>query len=326
MINLFRNLNPLNLGVLFLIIFFVRAGIFINMPDGVNFGFFEPFARLLIPIETNFIIPAEANLFFSSIIVFVQAIVFNRIINKYNLIGKPTFLPALMFGVGSSLFIPFLVLSQPLICNFLVLWMIDKLLGIYKKDEAKSTMFDVGMIVGFGSLIYFPFLAMILLMFFSLLIFRPFLWREWASIVVGFFTIFFFLAVLYFYNDKLSDFYKIWLPLINRIPLSVKINYHDYLVLVPVIVITLLGAYRFRSNFFKSFVHIRKSFQLLFCLFVIAVLSVYLKQGTKLMHFLLCVTPVSVLAAYYFAYADKRWFYESLFALFLGSVFFFIMF
>ncbi len=326
MINLFRNLNPLNLGALFLLIFFIRAGIFINIPDGVNFGFFEPFAKLLIPIETNFNIPAELNLLLSTAIVFVQSIIFNRIINKYNLIGKPTFLPALMYGIGSSLFIPFLILSQPLICNFLLLWMIDKLLGIYKKDEAKSIMFDVGMIVGVGTLVYFPFIAMLLIMFVSLLIFRPFLWREWASILVGFCTVFFFLAVFYYVNNKLPDFYKIWLPLISRIPLAIKIKYLDYLVLVPLIVILLLGFFRFRSNFFKSFVHIRKSFQLLFCLFVIAVLSVYLKPGTKLMHFLLCVAPVSVLAAYYFAHAEKRWFYESLFAIFLGSVFFFMVF
>jgi hypothetical protein len=69
----------------------------------------------------------------------------------------------------------------------------------------------------------------------ALLIFRPFDWRDWTAAIMGYITIFFFLAVSYYLTDHIDDFYKIWDPLGTRFPARINIlNYYNYLLLIPV--------------------------------------------------------------------------------------------
>lgn len=315
MINQFRNLKPINIIWLIAYAFFMRLAIFYHMPEHLNFEFLEPFAKLLINIQLENVLTPTSNVFLAAILTCVQAFVFNRVINNHNLLAKPSFLPALMYITASSLFMPFLTLSPTFICNFLLIWMIDKFLKISKSGNALMMLFDMGMIIAVGTLIYFPFIAMVLMLWLSLLLYRSFNWREWVSGLIGFLTVIFFLAVFYYWNDNIGSFYQIWLPLANKFPSVFKIKYSDYVVLIPVVVILILATLQLQENFFRSFISMRKAYQMLFFMFVIASLSFYLKPDFRLSHFLLAVPPGSVMLAYYFSNAKKRWVYETLFLL-----------
>ncbi|WP_231490657.1 DUF6427 family protein [Pedobacter sp. Leaf170] len=302
----------------------MRIILFYQVPEQLHFDFLEPFAHFLIDYDSSNMFSPVANIFFAAILVFIQALLFNRIINNQNLLTKQSFLPGLMYVTGASLFMPFMVLSPALICNFLLIWIIDRFLKLNKSANSVTAVFDIGMIIGLGTLIYFPFISMLLMIFLSLLLFRAFNWRDWIAGIVGFLTVFFFLAVLYYWRDNLTSFYQIWKPLVNRFPSVFKINYNDYLVLIPVFVIIVLASLQLRENFFRSFISTRKGFQMLFFMFLIAGASFYLKPGFRVSHFLLCVPPGAVLLAYYFSNAKKRWFYETLFLLFVLSVQYFL--
>ena len=103
-------------------------------------------------------------------------------------------------------------------------------------------------------------------------------------------------------------------------PNRINIDYYNYLVLIPVILILGLCFVKLRQNFFKSYVQVRKSFQLLFVIFLIAGLSFYVKTPFNLNHFLLCTVPAAVFFAYYFLYAKRKWFYETLYILLAGII------
>ena len=324
MINQFKTLNPLNLLLLFAYTFFMRIAIFIHLPEHLNFEFLESYAKFFIHIPTGEDFPVTLNILVAGIIVFIQAVIFNRIVNNHGLLAKPSFLPALLYITGASLFEPFLILSPTLICNFMLILIMDKLLKIGKSPNAIMLMFDIGIFIAFGTLIYFPFVVMLLLIWLALLLYRSFHWREWVSGLVGFLSIFFFLAVFYYLNDNIGMFYKIWLPLKNKFPSTFQIQYNDYLVLVPVGIMMVLAIVQLRENFFRSFISTRKAFQLLFFMFLIAILSFYTKPDFKLYHFLLCVPPGAVLLAYYFSNATKRWFYESLFLILVLAIQYFL--
>lgn len=323
MINAFRTYNPLNILWLAVLLFLLRAGYVYNAPPALAFTYLEPFARLLAPGTYTYVFTPAVNISIAGTLVFGQALLVNRLVNQYNLLGKPSFLPALMYVVLTGLFTPFLVLSPPLICNFLLIWMFYKLFALYKADDAKSITYDLGMIVALGSLVYFPFIYLFLAIWASLVLFRPFNWREWVIGIMGYATIFFFVAVAYYLSDKLPMFYTIWTPLTTAFPTHVVINYYNYLVLIPVIIILALGLFSLRQVFFRSYVQVRKSFQLLFVVFLITGLSFYVKAQFSLTHFLLCVIPLAVLFAYYFLFASVRWFYETLFFLLLAGIIYF---
>jgi len=323
MINQFRSLHPANLFFLVIVAIVLRLGIFLQLPATLNVNFMEPFAWMMINMPSQNFFPPFANVLIATMFTLMQAVILNRIVNNYNILGKPTFLPALMYVTGSSILAPFLVLNPVIICNFFILWMISKFFSIYHKDEARSVMFDLGMIVALGTLIYFPFIAMMPLLWISLIIFRPFNWREWTAILLGFITIYFFLAVFYYMNDSLDIFYQIWLPLANHFPTNIKINLYDYIVLFPVIIILVLSALSLRQNFFRSVVHVRKSFEVLFFMFALGILSFYLKPEIELYHFLLGLAPAAIFMAYYFLNARIRWFYETLYLILAGFIIYF---
>ena len=323
MINLFRTFNPLNVIWLIVLLFILRMGYLYNAPAQIEFSFVEPFARLLVPVNFVYAMPAALNVFLAGAIVLAQALILNHLVSHYNLLGRPSFLPALMYVVFCSMFTPFLVLSSPLICNFLLIWMLYKLFDLYKVGDAKSTGYDLGMIVAVGSLIYLPFIYLFLSFWIGLMLFKPFNWREWVAGIMGYITVFFFLAVFYYLNNHLSKFYSIWVPLGTKFPNRISIDYYNYLVLIPVILILILCFFKLKQNFFKSYVHTRKSFQLLFIIFLIAGLSFYVKAEFNLSHFLLCGIPVAIFFSYYFLYAGVRWFYETLFFLLLAGIIYF---
>ena len=324
MIKQFRSLNPVNIILLIGFAIFLRLFIFLKLPAKVTFDFTEPFTKLLfsVPLENTF--SSETNIFIALAITLLQAIILNKIVNHYNLLGKPTFLPALLYVTSSTLLTPFALLSPPLICNFLVLWLISKFLSMYRRDDVRSVLFDLGMIVGLGTVFYFPFISMLPLLWISLIIFRPFHWREWIIGLIGFFTIFFFLAVYYFWNDSFDQFYQIWLPLTTPFPTRLRFNIYEYLVLIPLLLIFTLSVFQLRQNFFRSFVQIRKSFQLLFFMFLLNMGSFYLNPEFRVYHFLLCAPPSAILLAYYFLHtSNKRWMYEGLYLVLIGFIIYF---
>ncbi|MBU0695586.1 MAG: beta-carotene 15,15'-monooxygenase [Bacteroidetes bacterium] len=323
MIQQFRNLNFINILLLLILLIILRIGIFMHLPNNVNSGFLELFSRLLIPLNIKDALSPTLNITLAGLIVFSQALLFNRIINNLNVLGKSSFIPALFYIICSSVFSPFLLLSPPLICNYFILFIIHKILQAYKESVSISTLFDLGLVVAIGTIFYFPFVLFLVLLWASLIILKPFNWREWIGALIGYLTIVFFLGVYYFWNGHLLDFYEIWKPLSNKFPFYIKINVMDYIVLFPIVIVMILGFLQIRQNFFRSYILIRKFLQLVFFVFVIAALSFYLKSDFRINHFLLCVIPISTLLSYYFITAKKKWAYESFFLIIVGFIIYF---
>jgi hypothetical protein len=323
MINQFKKFSVVNLIFLFFVLLILRIGIYTQLPIDTNTGFIEIFSRLLIPFSYKSVISPSLNVSLAAILVFLQAILFNRMLNNFNIFGKTTFLPALMYVVCASVFMPFLVLSQPLICNFLLLFVLYKILSAYKNPDEVATMFDLGLVIAIGTLLYFPFILFMLLIWIALILFRPFNWREWLSPLLGYFTIVFMLGVFYYWNGRLSDFYEIWKPLSNAIPFYLKIKISDYVVLLPLFLVVILGVFHISQNFFRSAVLVRKSLQFQFFFFLVASLSFYLKSDFRINHFLLSIIPISICLTYYFISAKKRWVAESLFFLIISFIIYF---
>jgi len=320
MINFFKNLSPLNILWLLVVLFILRAGYLFNLPVKIDSAYFENLEHLLLSPGLHYPFTPFLNVVLAGIFVFIQALLLNRLVNHFNLLGKPTFLPALMYLTVSGLYTPFLVLSPPLICNFFVIWMLFKLINFYKSKDSKSDAFDLGMIVAVGSLIYLPFIFFFLTIWISLVIFKPFNWREWIASVIGYVTVFFFLAVYYYLNNRLTQFGSIWPPLGTKFPNRVALNYYNYLILVPVAAILILCFLKLQQNYYKSYIQIRKSYQLLFVIFLIAALTFYVRAAFQVSHFLLCAVPAAVFFSYYFLHARRRWFYETLYLLLAGII------
>src|SRR5690606_9007190 len=104
----------------------------------------------------------------------------------------------------------------------------------------KGIMFDLGLLVALGSLIYFPFICMLILIWASLIIYRSFAWREWITPLLGVIIVYFLLAVVYYWTERMDEFYRIFEPFTYAIPTRLNMDVHDYFVLIP-IAVALIG-------------------------------------------------------------------------------------
>jgi hypothetical protein len=323
MVDVFRRYNPVNIVWLAVLLFILRAGYVLFAPADVPLHITEHFVSAILPVKLAVTITPVAAVFWAGAVVLAQAVLLNYLINQHNLLGRPSFLPALMYVVLSGLFTPFLVLSAPLLCNFVVIWMLYKFLNLYKSEDSKSLAYDLGMLAATGSLLYLPFTYFMAVVWIALLIFRPFDWREWVASIIGYTTIYFFVGVGFYLNNRLPSFHHIWAPLGSTFTGPQVLDKYDFLLLIPVVIILLLGLFKLQENFFKSYVLIRKTFQLLFFMVLAAALCFYVRPEFGLSHFLLCVVPAATFFAYYFLYAGKRWMYETLFFLLIACIIYF---
>ncbi len=321
MIGQFRNLNPANLLLLAFITMLFRVGVLLKMPDTVDLSLFDTYAGFLVNVPEDLFSPF-GNIFTAMVIVFLQAILLNRLVNGFNILGKPTFIPALMYVSVSALLEPFVVLSPALLANFFVIWMLYKFLSLYRRDDVMATMFDLGMIAALGTLVYFPYIIMLPLIWVVISVFRPFNWREWMAALMGFATIWFFVGTIYYLNGALNKAYST-IPLVISFHTFYRANIYDFIVLLPLAVILVLSFFSIQKRFYRSNVFIRKVFFVLVLLFLFTMLGFSINRDYEIYHFLLAVIPVSVMMSFFFVDAGKKWLYEGLYLILAASTLYF---
>lgn len=316
----FRKYTPLNILILVVLGLVLCVHAVLNYPTNLSRPLVEP--GLLLPFGQNYqlALSPTVNVLGTLFITILQGLYLNRVLNNYNFFGKPSFLVALLYLTIASLSDSFLVLSPVLLCNFIFIWMLDKLMGIYHREEVKSTLFDLGILVAIGSLIYFPFVIMLLALWAGLRIFRPFNWREWTAALLGCLSVFFLLWVLYFWNGMEGQYATFWMPYLSPTFTIFQMELQEYILWATVFFILILSLNVLRENIFKRIVFIRKIVQLLFIMLLFAFLAIFFEQGKEHTHFLLMVPPLSIYAAYYFHFAKTKWFYESVYLILFALI------
>ncbi|MEY3678344.1 MAG: hypothetical protein RI924_485, partial [Bacteroidota bacterium] len=248
MIKQFRSLHPLNIPILIFVALFLR---FIAWDDAIasaDLSFHQLYQHLLLLHPPSLNISAGIHFFLSLSVLVVQAIWFNSVVNTHNLIAKASFLPALLFVVCASTIDSFAYFGPVQILNFFVIWLLNQFFKMYRVQEIRPLVYNAGMVIALGTLIYTPFALMLPLIWISLLIFRPFNWREWILGFLGFLTVFFFLAVYYYWNNALSLSKTIWTVSTTVSPFKT----FNYWILLPISIISILSFIQLRMNFFKS--------------------------------------------------------------------------
>src|SRR5690606_4176031 len=156
LINQHRTLSGLNVFLVIFVGTVLCLGVFYHLPEKLTPVLFEPGLDRLAGIRLGSNFSPSGNVLITLVLTLLQAFSFMRVVNHFSLLVKPSFMTALMFMTVVSLFIPSLGLSPTLICNFITIWMLQKLFKIYKHVHIKGIMFDLGLLVALASLIYFP--------------------------------------------------------------------------------------------------------------------------------------------------------------------------
>jgi hypothetical protein len=305
LVGIFKANNPFNTFVLFIYGLLLKLAFFINPhkpvvqpTDGVVYkGFLTVinYVGNIFPV----IYPVIAYFF-----LFTQAAMFNRLVNDRRMIQRPNYLPGMSYLLITSMFSEWSYLGAPLIINTFLIWIWAKVTNLATAQHPKSALFNIGIMIGLSSFIYFPSVAFCLLVVSALVITRPFQPAEWVVAFIGIITPYYFVFSYLFLADKLA-WYKI--PKLAFLYPSFIRNYWTLTSIGLVLLAFFTGCFFVQVNFRRQLVLSRKSWTLLLIYLGIAVLLACINNTNTLQIWLLTAIPLSAFIACAFFYPEKRW-------------------
>jgi hypothetical protein len=237
---------------------------------------------------------------------------------------KKTNLPLLIYPVLMALAGSFVGLHPILFVNTFLLLIVDKTFYLYKNNHPLSLIFDSWVLLSFASLFYFPAVAFILMLLISLIVLRPFAWREWVVGLLGFSLPYFFLAIYYYWTNQFSiEFFTQFTSAYTK-PMSILLDIpRSTLVTLGITAfIFILSLLKMQANFYKNVIKTRGYQQVLFFFLLTAILCFLLANKSGFFTLTILSIPLTFFISYYFLSVQKNWWSEVLFLALIISVIF----
>ncbi|MFP5471460.1 MAG: hypothetical protein ACLGGV_07670 [Bacteroidia bacterium] len=275
---------------------------------------FEDFGLFSLFVDENI----SGNIWFSMLtlmVILVTAFFLNRTIDSDEFFERNTFLPALFYVLFMS--IPAYVqgYSPIAFANFFIMVSFYWFLKIKRQEDAREIMFNSSFYLSVAILLFPVFLPLVLSPFILLIIFRPFVWREWVLCLLGFcLPVFFYFFGLYFYDMPFEEnIYNesFWLTWGHTVFTSAELMIYSAFVTLLIF----FSLYIINKKFTVSSIRLRKFFQFfLFNLVLFIMVSISLYSLSEIM-FSIVALPLALVMSYYFYYAKQLW----------ANIFFFLL-
>ena len=239
----------------------------------------------------------------SFVLLFTQAIAFNKLVNDQKLMQKSNYLTAMSYLLVTSIFTQWNILSSALIINTLLIWVWAKMSSLYNNQKPKTALFNIGLAIGCATFFYFPAIAFSALIVFGLVVTRPFKLAEWLTAFLGIITPYYFLLAYVFLTDKWKG-YKF-----PGVAFGRPIFFETKWVLAAIILVLIstgIGLYYIRANFLRQLVQTRKSWNLVLLYFVVSVIIPFINATHTFKYWILCAVPLSAFLACAFFYPQKK--------------------
>ncbi len=256
------------------------------------------------------------------LLILLQTYIVIGINQKYQVTYNLNYAVGFFFLLFASSFISLNKLNPIIFSNLFFLLAIYRVLGSHDKLNALSNFFDASFFLSVSVLFYFNMIFFIFVIWASLIILRPFIWREWLVTLIGFITpIFLFFSYIYISNDNFID---VFVNIPNKLFIEntlLEINL-SYLILFGIMAILIISASKFIfSSFSKTKIRKRNYYKLFFVIFLLTVFIYILSPSVSIEIFLVSVAPFSFLLANYINYNNSRWF-ELFIILYIGAIIF----
>ncbi len=301
MIGIFKQKASTNALILFIYALVLKFSLFLHpFPPVLHAEDNYIYRYVLTVLNSLFGHSALAYSILSFIILFSQATLLNSICNYHKMLPRANYLPAMCYILITSLLPDWGHFSAPLLINSIIIWCWYRMVALYNSSSPVTAIFNIGLFLGLATLLYVPAMAFLVLLFFALLIMRPFRIQEWFVGFIGFTSPYYFLILILYFVHQLH-----WANLVPHIqftfpaiPQSVWIVAAISLLVIPFIV----GGIYVQNNLNKMLIHVRKSWSLLLAFLIAAVLVIIINKAGSYENWIVTAMPFAVFhsAAYYY--------------------------
>lgn len=268
-------------------------------------------------------LPAD-NAFITSIIAFgllyIQSLMVNHLVNEYRMITRQNFLPAMAYLLITSLLPEWNYLSAPMVANTLVIAMFILLFRLYNTPNARAQVYNIGLLAGISSYIYFPSACFVICLLLGLMILKPFRLNEVALFLLGCLTPYYFYGIYLFLTDRLN--FANFLPHVSvKVPViknSIWLAVSTLLLAIPF----LIGGYYVQTHLRKMLIQARKNWSILLLYLVLAFLVPFVNSNQSFSTWVVIAAPFAAFHACAYFYPPRKWFSMALFFITIGFIVF----
>lgn len=296
MFNAFRSGNPFSVFLLLIYTFVLKLFLFFHPIAPLVKGTDGLFYRVLMRYLLHYLSPTGIG--FSALAVafiFIQASLLNRIVYTSRLLPKHTYFPAMSYVLLTSFFREWNQFSSALLVSTLLIWAFAQMLGLYGKSNARGTIYNIGFIIGLSGLFYFPAIIFMILALLSLLINRTFHFSEWLIALLGTLSPFYFLCAYLFLTDQTLLILQI--PVIGLSYPQLQQASLAIVVLTICVLFFLASIFLLQRHFFKLLIQYRKSWSIVLCYLLVAIVVSFLNLTFSINTWVLAVAPLSIFMA-----------------------------
>ncbi len=255
------------------------------------------------------------------VLLIVEAFLLNFILHQHQVVMKKNWLPALLVVVFGSCSPGLMWPGPQQFAGLLLLLALHILLGTYRQDKSFGAIFNVGLLLGLASQLYFPSLALFFFCFVAILMLRPFIWREWIMLVLGVLIPFIYGGIYFYWTDSHNEITNRLIidPICQR-DFFLKLAPADYLLTITTVLILLVSGGRVVSGPLTSTLKTKKGVSVMIWFTIFAVAAILPAQSFAVSGFRFVIYPFAFFASNYFLQARRVWIAELIFTLLLAGI------
>jgi hypothetical protein len=287
---LFKDRSPATVVWLFILSFIVHSHFIVDVPvvpagqsDGLLSVFLHTYVAALSPVILIFIYHA---------LVIIQALRINYLFNDHRMYSKNNFLAAMVYILLTGIFKEWSNLTPALIENFLVIWLFAKSIRLYNNPNPKTLLFNIGLLIGVGIILYHPSALLILVAFFALTVVRPFVITEWVVLLMGVLFPYYFLASYLYLTDRLGTILRYIPDWGLNIP-HTTISPAFFVTVGLIVIILILGMVYSQQEGRRLLIQVRKNWVVLSVMLLVMLPIPFINEGAGIDSLLLWIVPAS---------------------------------
>lgn len=251
--------------------------------------------------------------FFSLLLVFIQAIIFNFVLSINNLYPERTYVPGLLYVIFSSLFFEFYTLSPPMLGTTFILMAMHLVFFQIRTSEDDENVFYTGNLIAIASLFYFPFIICIFLAVIAFLFFTGATLRRYFLMLTGFLFPFILVGTYYFVREGLDSFLSSFaMALFSDTELMVSGKALGVALIIPValLIVSIFAIYSQARYINYQYITIRI---FLFWL-ILSFITLYFTRTLSAFHLFIFVPSLAFFSAHFFLLIRRKLIREIIFA------------
>lgn len=305
MIALFKQKSPANLIVLLIFGLLIKMPLFLKPKvieatdqDGKLYHLFLSF----------FTTPGKSNAVVCSVVAFFllygQALLINYLVNEQRMTSRQTFLPAMAYLLITSLLPEWNYLSAALVTNTLIIWTFIKVFKLYNTNLALGVIFNIGLLLGISTFLFFPSIAFLICIILALMILRPFRIKELFLLLFGILSPYYFYIVYLFMNDRL-----VLANIFPALKIQVPIIQSNIWVAAAIVFLGtpfLMGGYFIQTQLRKMLIQARKNWSILLLYLFLSLFVPFINSVASLQNWVMVAAPFAAFHACAYLYPRRR--------------------